>query len=89
MDTQIKMFDKHTGKNIRTFVGHTKPITYLTTSSNNQLLISGSEDGMVKIWNVEKGKCIKTFQDHTSSIVSIKFITDNDIMTSGSNGSII
>lgn len=46
---------------IRSFTGHTKGITSIDTSKLfDNLLLTGSEDGVSKVWNIENGKCVLT-----------------------------
>lgn len=61
------------------FVGHSKAITCLATTLDEQTLISGSEDFNVIIWNIPSRSILKTLP-HKGSITNISLITTPQIM---------
>lgn len=40
---------------------HSKPLTSLALSRDNELLASGDLKGNIKVWRVQSGKCLKKF----------------------------
>ena len=48
----MKVWDSHTGTLVRSFRGHTGPVSSLAFSPDGQLLVSGSRDGTVKVWDL-------------------------------------
>ncbi|KAK1350134.1 hypothetical protein LUQ84_001117 [Hamiltosporidium tvaerminnensis] len=44
-------------KTIRTFLGHSKGISGILSSTDGKTMISGSYDGFVKEWDIETGRC--------------------------------
>jgi WD40 repeat protein len=48
----VKVWDSHTGAFVRSFRGHTGPVTSVAFSRDGRLLISGSQDGTVKVWDL-------------------------------------
>ncbi|MEM0994222.1 MAG: hypothetical protein AAGI49_14375, partial [Bacteroidota bacterium] len=73
------------GKEIRTFSGHTSYVSSVAFSPNGQYALSGSEDSSVKLWEVESGKEIRTFSGHTSYVSSVAFSPNGKYALSGSS----
>lgn len=55
------------------FSGHTKAVTCLAVSLDEQTLLSGSEDCNVITWNIQSRSMLKTLQ-HKGAITNVKFI---------------
>lgn len=61
------------------FSGHTKAITCLAVSLDEQTLMSGSEDTNVIIWNIPSRSLLKTIP-HKGAITNAIFITTPQVM---------
>lgn len=61
------------------FSGHTKPITCLAISLDEQTLISGSQDCNAITWNIQSRSILKTIP-HKGAITNIKLITTPQVM---------
>ena len=61
------------------FSGHTKPISCLAISLDEQTLISGSHDCNVMIWNIASKSILKTIP-HKGAITNIKLISSPQVM---------
>jgi WD40 repeat protein len=55
-DKSVKLWEYHTGREIRTLFGHDHSVTSIAFSPDGKYLISGSYDKSVRIWNVSNGK---------------------------------
>ena len=82
---KIKIWDLHSGKNIKTLKGHTGSITSL--DCQHGIIVSGSKDKTIRIWLLETGDCMQTLQGHTEAVLSV-CISDNYI-ASGSDDSTV
>src|SRR5262245_54843644 len=51
-DATIKIWDRATGRLIRTFAGHKGAITSLAISNDKRTIVSGSDDNTVRLWDV-------------------------------------
>ncbi len=85
MDKTIKLWDLVSGKEIKTFTGHTDWIKSIAFSPDGTKIISGSCDETIKLWDVISGKEIKTFSGHTSQVYSVAFSPDGTKIISGSS----
>lgn len=62
-DCNLKLWDMATGRDIKTFQGHTDIVFSVAFSPDGKYLVSGSQDKTIKIWDIQSGKEIKTFND--------------------------
>ncbi len=51
-DKTLKLWDVATGKEIRTFVGHTSTVDSVAFSPDGRTALSGSGDRTLKLWDV-------------------------------------
>lgn len=78
-DTTIKIWDIHSGEELRTLRGHSSGVRALQFDDTK--LISGSLDRTLKVWNWATGECIKTYAQ-PEGIIGLHF--DSAILASGS-----
>ena len=58
---------------------HQSPVNTVAFSSNDQIILTGSNDGSVRLWN-RQGRVIQTFLAHTRSVSAVKLLPDNKTM---------
>jgi WD40 repeat protein len=54
----LRIYDAATGKEIKSFEGHTEDVYDIAFSPDGTTMASGSFDGTVKIWNIAAGQCV-------------------------------
>lgn len=86
-DTTIKIWDRFTGRLIRTLRGHRGPVNAVQVRGN--LLASASGDGMSKLWRLEDGMCIKEFSSQDRGLACVEFSEDGRKILSGGNDMLI
>ena len=59
-DYSVRMWDLHTGSEIRRLNGHTGIVASVDVSRDEKTLVTGSFDGTVKIWNLQTGQLLCT-----------------------------
>jgi WD40 repeat protein len=84
-DWEIKLWDTNTGREIRSFSGHSDGVNSVAFSPDGRQLISGSRDNTIKLWDIATGTEIRTFFGSTSSINTVKFNTNGTQFFSGSD----
>ncbi|KAK5111725.1 hypothetical protein LTR85_011770 [Meristemomyces frigidus] len=70
-DCTVKVWDIHTGQEIRTLTGHTSGIRCLQFDDTK--LMTGSLDNTLRLWNWRTGQCLRTFNAHSAGILTLHF----------------
>ena len=86
-DTTIKVWDRSTGKLVRTLLGHRGPVNAVQVRGN--FLASASGDGMSKLWRLEDGVCIKEFQSKDRGLACVEFSENGRTIFAGGNDRVI
>ncbi|MGB3761011.1 MAG: serine/threonine-protein kinase [Rivularia sp. (in: cyanobacteria)] len=81
-NSDIRIWNPITGDKIRTFRGHSQPITSAAISSQKNLLASGSSDKTIKLWNFNTGELLITLRGHSGKVESLAFNRDGNILVS-------
>ena len=79
-DSTIKIWDIHTGKELRTLIGHEAGIRAL--QFDDCKLISGGLDHSLRVWNWHTGECISTLIGHDGGVICLHF--EKCLLASGS-----
>jgi WD40 repeat protein len=79
----MKLWDISTGREIRTFSGHTGTVYSISFSPDGKQALSGSGDKTMKLWDIVTGREIRTFSGHKGSVRSVCFNPDGKYALSG------
>ena len=63
----IQLWDRQTGKHLRTLKGHNGPVHGIAFSPDGTVLASAG-DAAVKLWHVTSGQRLDTFGQHRRAI---------------------
>jgi len=63
----IKLREVASGREIRTFKGHSKSVNSVAFSPDGKLALSGSDDNTLKLWQVSTGRELRTFNGLSDS----------------------
>ncbi|MBL7859407.1 MAG: caspase family protein [Cyclobacteriaceae bacterium] len=55
-DKSVKLWELHTGREVRSFLGHEATVTSIAFSPDGKFLITGSNDKTIRSWDVATGK---------------------------------
>ena len=88
-DIVLRLWDAHSGQELRLLVGHTESISSVAFSPHGAQAISGGgryrgHDFIVRLWTVDGGKEEKQMQGHTAEVTSVAFLPDGKYAVSGS-----
>ncbi len=76
-DKNLILWDLTTGRELRTFTGHTNDVSSVTFSPDGKYALSGSWDQTLKLWEVATGREIRTFEGHnTGRVNAVAFSPD-------------
>lgn len=89
MDRLLRLWDVHTGEQIREFAGHRLGVTSVAFASDGRRLLSGSLDGTVRLWDAETGREIRCFEGHQDVVTSVALSPDGRLALSGSADRIV
>src|SRR5436190_2409426 len=85
----LKLWDVATGKELRTFTGHTGDVTSVAFSPDGRAALSGSSDKTLKLWDVATGKELRTFRVQSGWVSSVAAAFSPDGRTALSGGDIL
>jgi WD40 repeat protein/serine/threonine protein kinase len=82
----VKIWDVPTGRELRTFPGHSGDVYTVAFSPDDEgrWIASAGEDSTVKVWDSHTGALVRTFRGHTGVVTSIAFTADGRRLVSGS-----
>jgi WD40 repeat protein len=72
-DKTLRLWETHTGREIRVFEGHVAAVTSVAFSPDGRSVVSGSEDMTLRLWDVTNGKEVRRFQGHEASVKSVEY----------------
>ncbi|HMQ59853.1 MAG TPA: caspase family protein [Flavilitoribacter sp.] len=81
-----KLWDRATGREIRTFQPHNDRVTSVAFSPDDggKQILTGSLDGAAKLWDRDSGAEIRSFKGTGDFIVTVAFSPDGKLVLTGS-----
>ena len=61
-DNNLYLWDASTGREIRTFEGHSDDVNSIDFSPDGKYVLSGSEDNTLRLWELLDGREVRTFR---------------------------
>jgi WD40 repeat protein/predicted AAA+ superfamily ATPase len=84
-DHTVKLWERTSGKEVRTFKGHNGRVRSVCFSPEGTHILSGSDDNTVKLWDRAGGKEVRTFKGHNGRVRSVCFSPEGTHILSGSS----
>jgi len=69
--SKVQMLDSRSGRELRTFLGHTEGVTAQWVSESGKWLCTSSLDGTAKVWDVASGETRRTYGGHRAYVQGI------------------
>jgi hypothetical protein len=78
------LWDVDTGKEIRSFPGHSDLVFSVAFSPDGLRVLTGSWDGTARLWDARTGKELHSFRGHSNFVMSVAFSPDGRRALTGS-----
>jgi WD40 repeat protein len=85
-DTVVRMGEVQSGKEVKTFEGHTAGVYAVAFSPDEIRIVSGSNDKSLRLFDVKTGAELRRFQGITDMVRSVDFSPDGKQIVSGHYG---
>lgn len=86
-DGVARLCEVATGKEIRSFRGHTKEIYSVALSGDEKWLVTASRDKTARMWNIATGQEVRRFEGHTDAVYIVSLSADGKrLLTYSSDG---
>jgi len=82
-DKTLRLWDGHTGKQLRVFEGHTDQIYGAALSPDGKRVLSVSVDKTVRLWDATTGKELQKMTGHAREVYSIAVATKSKALFAG------
>jgi COMPASS component SWD3 len=83
-DQTVRLYDIHTGANVKTFRGHNASVCDAQFNRYANLIASGSKDGTIRLWDILSGLCVHTLRQTLGEVTSISLASNGYVLLSGS-----
>lgn len=83
-DRTLMLWDMATGKELRSFHGHTARVDAVAFSRDGRVVLSGSSSGEMKLWDAASGRELRSFFSHPEKIHAVALSPDGGLAVSGS-----
>jgi WD40 repeat protein len=85
-DFALRLWDVATGREVRRFVGHTRPVKGVAFSPDGTRVYSGGWDRTVRVWDTATGQELQRLTGHNSAIFDIAVSRDGKYVLSCAMG---
>ncbi|ELT93971.1 hypothetical protein CAPTEDRAFT_226222 [Capitella teleta] len=83
-DKSLKLFNPHTGAQLKSYNGHGYEVLDAQGSCDNSQLCSCGMDKTVILWDVASGSIVRKYRGHAGRVNCVKFNEESTVILSGS-----
>jgi uncharacterized caspase-like protein len=80
----LKLWDLSTGRELRSFTGHTGKVKSVAFSPDGRFAFSGSTDKTLKMWDIASGRELRSFTGHEYAVDALAISRDGRFAIVGS-----
>lgn len=84
-DRTVRLWNAHTGQEIRRFSGHRDVVRAAALSPDAGRLLTGSADNSARLWDTRSGEQLLQLQGHTGAVTAVAMSPDGDWLVTGSD----
>jgi WD40 repeat protein len=77
------LFDVVSGRQLRSFQGHTDAVTSVAFSPDGNTVLTGSNDETSRLWDVRTGKELRRLEGQFGRVVAVEFSSDGQSVLTG------
>lgn len=89
VDCTLRLWDLASGRQLRRFVGHTRPVVSVAYSPDGRQVLSGSIDTTAELWDARTGEELSLFH-HQDSVWSVALAPDGrGTISGGDDGTVL
>ncbi|MEP3476419.1 MAG: TIR domain-containing protein [Hyphomicrobiales bacterium] len=83
-DYSARAWNTKTGKQEKTFIGHTHGINQIATSGDGRFIVTASNDKTARIWNTYDGSLRSVLKGHSGKVTNVTISHDGALIVTGS-----
>jgi WD40 repeat protein len=84
-DGNVRLWERSSGKEIRTFSGHHGWVFRVVFSLDGKYILSSGADATVRLWDAQTGPEVRRFTGHTNEVRNVTFSPDGKYILTASN----
>jgi WD40 repeat protein len=88
-DGTARIWDAHSGEELRVLSGHSGGVNHATWSPDGKQILTAGDDHSVRIWDVDSGEEVKTFEGNDLGVRTANWSADGSQILSASGDVII
>ena len=70
-------------------LGHLDQVCLVTLDKRGEVILTGSDEGLIKLWSIKSGLLIKTLRGHSGEVMDMQIHPDNTLLASCDDKKII
>lgn len=85
----VVIYVSGSGINVSTLRGHLAAVRSLDVLSDNEIIVTGSDDCSVRLWSLEKEESLGVLEGHSTPVKAVKFFPNGSMIASGSTDGVV